>query len=34
LPTPNFIPTARAQELDLKAWQRLYKLAEKHQLLD
>jgi len=27
-------PTARAQELDLKAWQRLYKLAEKHQLLN
>lgn len=27
-------PTARAQELDLKSWQRLYKLAEKHQLLD
>ncbi len=30
----KLIPTARAQELDLKAWQRLYKLAEKHQLLD
>jgi 16S rRNA (adenine1518-N6/adenine1519-N6)-dimethyltransferase len=30
----KLVPTARAQELDLKAWQRLYKLAEKHQLLD
>ncbi len=30
----KLIPTARAQELDLKAWQRLYKLAEKHQLLN
>ncbi len=25
--------TARAQELDLAAWKRLYKLAEKHDLL-
>jgi 16S rRNA (adenine1518-N6/adenine1519-N6)-dimethyltransferase len=30
----KLVPTARAQELDLKAWQRLYKLAEKHQLLN
>jgi 16S rRNA (adenine1518-N6/adenine1519-N6)-dimethyltransferase len=26
-------PTARAQELDLKSWERLYRAAEKHELL-